>query len=292
TNLAARAGDTASSAILLPLRDPALSAQAALDRAESELRKLRKAGGGRLQLDAGAASPPPPPAANGRASPLPTERMRLQIKPLHDIDRNPQPLHDASIHLSEVDGLEPPLSSLLSEVVAKGLATQLDLWEMHAAVEHLRALPEGARGVEIAMRLSTASRESAMLVPVVRNALAALPKDRGFRLVFEVQESWLVDHNAIAVEMVEGLRGLGCGVMLGDFGGTDNPRNVAWASWFDYARISNRRHEHLAGRGDARSAAEKLVRTAASRGARIIAGRVPGKALRSQLGEWGVALFE
>lgn len=290
--LADRKEGLAASAALLPLRNQTLLAQDALDHVEDQLRQLRKHGGNRLGLASSTAAPAKATAPATRSSPLPTKRMRLQVTPLNDLDGNPQPLHDASIHLSEVDGLEPPLSSLLSEVVTKGLATQLDLWEMHAAVEHLRALPEGARGIEIAMRLSTASRESTMLVPVVRNALAALPEDRGFRLVFEVQESWLVDHNAVAVEMVEGLRSLGCGVMLGDFGGTDNPRSVAWASWFDYARISNRRHEHLAGRGDTRSAAEKLIRTATSRGARIIAGRVPDKVLRGQLGEWGVTLFE
>lgn len=287
TRLRSRAPVSAH-AVLLPLRGSPMTASEALRRVGDAMQALRREGKARFRLlSAEPAKRPEPP----RSTLLPTPRMRLQVRPLVDAEGKPQALHDASIHLAEVDGIEPPLSGLIATVVENGLATQLDLWEMHAAVDHLCALPETTRGLEISMRLSTASRESAMLVPVVRGALAKLPQGRGFRLVFEVQESWLVDHNAIAVEMVEGLRGLGCGVMLGDFGGTDNPRNVAWASWFDFARLSERRLKDFEAGGDAATAADKLTRTAASRGARIIAGNCR-KRTKARLAECGVALFE
>lgn len=277
-------------AVGLPLQSGIVSARDALARCEAALAEARQSGGNCQQVVVAAVTAPVPPAAP-MPSALPVERMRLQVKPLEDAAGTALPLHDCCIVLQGDDGSRQPIADLMAEVVANGLATQLDVWEMNAAAAELVALPDAIRGIEIAMRLSTASRKSVMLVPVVRSVVSKLPPDRGFRLVFEVAESWLVNQNAAAVEMVEALRGLGCGVMLGDFGGTDNPRNLAWASWFDYARLSQRCIEQLTDSDESRQRVEKLLRTASSRSARIIA-RAKNRKSRATLSEWGVTLFE
>lgn len=291
-----RAEDTlaspACSAIAMALAGSALMARDVLAHCASALVNLRAAGGDRQRmLTVKPVTETVETIDHDSAGALPERHMRLHVRPLEDAGGTPQMLRDAQIEWQDDNGTLKPSTELFARVIANGLATQLDVWEMHAAASELLALPESIRGVEIAMRLSTASRESVMLVPVVRSVVAKLPPDRGFRLVFEVAESWLVNQNAAAVEMVEALRGLGCGVMLGDFGGTDNPRNLAWASWFDYARLSQRCIDQLTDTDESRQRVEKLLRAASSRGARIIA-RAKNRKLRGTLSEWGVALFE
>jgi DNA-binding response OmpR family regulator/EAL domain-containing protein (putative c-di-GMP-specific phosphodiesterase class I) len=279
-----------ASAVLLPLSPTNGSVNEVLARVEHAERAASRAGGNQYLV----IERPPPQELDlqptGRG--LPIDQLALHLQPIVDEQGAEQHIYDVLVRLRDPSGALLPARMFLPELAAMGLAAQLDLWVMGAAVEHLATMPKVGRGIELAVRLSTTSLDSALLVPDVRAIISAISNCSGNRLVFQIDEEWLALHEVAGIELVVALHDLGCGAMLCNFGGTEHPLSKAWAGWFDYAKISQRRLENIVSEADERRAVEEMIRDAAIRGALIIACQIDSEQTMSTLRSWGVRLFE
>ena len=279
-----------ASAVLLPLLPTSGSVSEVLARVEHAERAASAAGGNQYLV----IERPPlqelglQPTGRG----LPVDRLALHLQPIVDEQGAEQRIYDVLVRLRDASGALLPARMFLPELASMGLAAQLDLWVMGAAVEHLRTMPRAGRGIELAVRLSSTSLDSAMLLPDVGAIVSALANGSGNRLVFQIDEEWLALHAVAGIELVVALHDLGCGAMLCNFGGTEHPLSTTWAGWFDYAKVSQPRLENIASKAGERRAVEEMIREAAVRGALIIACQIESEQTMSTLRGWGVRLFE
>lgn len=242
------------------------------------------------------AIPPSPAASAARpasvfaSKALPFERLALLVQPVCDADGQVQRLHDVLVRQREADGRLSPVPEL-SHSETQAIGAQLDLWVMRTAVQHMAAMPPHDRGIELAVRLSEASLDNPLLVPVVKAQLAGIPTGSADRLVLQIDERWLAVHEQAGIDAVAKLRDLGCGLMLGYFGETGHPRSAAWAAWFDYAKLAPARVDDLARATTRRETLEKQIRSAAERGGRVVAWPGKGRKGKQLLVDWGVRLF-
>ncbi|HEX5756326.1 MAG TPA: EAL domain-containing protein [Arenimonas sp.] len=269
---------------LQPLRPGSGSHAAAAQRLESTALAAQ------LAVSPSPAAPAVRPASVFASKALPFERLALLVQPVCDENGKPQRLHDVLVRQREADGRLSPVPEL-SHSETKAIGAQLDLWVMRTAVQHMAAMPPHSRGIELAVRLSEASLDNPMLVPVVKAQLAGIPKGSPDRLVLQIDERWLAVHEQAGIEAVATLRDLGCELMLGYFGETGHPRSAAWAAWFDYAKLAPSRVDDLARASARRETLEKQIRSAAERGGRVVAWPGKGRKAKQLLVDWGVRLF-
>ena len=285
-----------TSAVLLPLSPESGSVIEVLARVEQAKREARGAGGNKYLVIEEAGSrrqlQPGEPGAESTDNRLQADRLALHLQPIVDEHRVQQHLFDVLVRRRDSAGRLLAASAFLPELDSIGLAHQLDRWVMATAVEYLTTVLHRGKGIEMAVRLSATSLEDVTLLDHIRTIVSAIPKGSGNRLVFQIEEAWLALNESAGIEVAVALRDLDCGVMLWNFGGTEHPRNAAWASWVDYAKLSPRRLADITAGMEARNAVERMIREAQVRGARIIACQIEDEETMSTLCRWGVRLFQ
>ena len=279
-----------ASAVLLPLSTTSGSVSEVLARVEQAERSASAAGGNQYSVIEHAPAQEFGLQTTGRG--LPVRHLALHLQPIVDEKGNEQRVYDVLVRLRGSSGALLPARKFLPLLESMGLAAQLDLWVMGAAVEHLMAMPKAGRGIELALRLSTTSLDSATFLLDVGAIVSPIPHGSGNRLIFQIDEEWLALHPVAGIEIVVALHDLGCGAMLCNFGVTQHPLSTTWAGWFDYAKVSQLRLEKIASDADERHAVEAMIGEAAVRGALIIACQIESDQTMSTLRSWGVRLFE
>lgn len=279
-----------ASAVLLPLLASSGPVSEVLARVEQEQCAATAAGGNQYSVIEHAPVQDFGLQTTGRG--LPVRHLALHLQPIVDAKGNEQRVYDVLVRLRGSSGALLPARKFLPLLESMGLAAQLDLWVMGAAVEHLMAMPKAGRGIELAVRLSTTSLDSATFLPDVGAIISPIPRGSGNRLIFQIDEEWLALHPVAGIELVVALHDLGCGAMLCNFGGTQHRLSTTWAGWFDYAKVSQVRLEKIASDADERRAVEAMIGEAAVRGALIIACQIDSDQTMSTLRSWGVRLFE
>ncbi len=285
-----------TSAVVLPLSPGSGSVSEVLAKVERAEREARKAGGNRYVLIEEAGSQPKLKpgelGAESTDSRLQADLLALHLQPIVNERRVQQHIFDVLVRRRDSAGNLLAASAFLPELDSIGLAHDLDRWVLATAVGYMTTVFHRAKGIELAVRLSAASLEDVTLLAHVRTMVSAIDKGPGNRLVFQIDEAWLGANEAPGIEVAVALRDLGCGVMLSNFGGTEHPRNTAWATWFDYAKLSPRRLADITAGKEARNAVERMIREAQVRGARIIACQIEDEETMSTLCRWGVRLFQ
>jgi EAL domain-containing protein (putative c-di-GMP-specific phosphodiesterase class I) len=98
-----------------------------------------------------------------------------------------------------------------------GLMVELDLWVISRAIEELQRARLDGVSHRLNINLSAHSVETPAILDAVREHLIRSGVDAGC-LIFEITETTAITKLSQAVELLDGLKALGCSTALDDFG--------------------------------------------------------------------------
>jgi diguanylate cyclase (GGDEF)-like protein/PAS domain S-box-containing protein len=125
--------------------------------------------------------------------------------------------YEALIRMYDKDGALISPAGFLPAAERFGLMVELDRWVIRHAIAALRSLQQRQPGLMLNINLSAPSVETPGILDTVREELA-LSGVAACSLVFEITETTAITKLAQAVELLEGLKALGCATALDDFG--------------------------------------------------------------------------
>ncbi len=125
--------------------------------------------------------------------------------------------HEVLLRMRGVDGELITPAGFLPAAERFGLMVELDLWVIEHAILALREARVQRRDIKLNINLSAPSVETLTILDAVRDLLARYEVDARC-LVFEITETTAITKLAHAVELLDGLKALGCSTALDDFG--------------------------------------------------------------------------
>lgn len=201
---------------------------------------------------------------------------------------------DSGVHSYEVlirmngsDGELISPAGFLPAAERFGLMVELDRWVIRHAIRALRAMQQKRPELALNINLSAPSMETPDILDTVREQLQEHAVDARC-LVFEITETTAITKLSQAVEVLDGLKALGCGTALDDFGTGYSSFAYLKELPVDYVKIDGSFVQNL----DRDRLNQVMVRSmhdvAHAMGKRSVAEFVETEAVRQLLNEIGV----
>lgn len=211
-------------------------------------------------------------------------RFELYAQPIVEIATGRVDRHELLLRLrDEHDELVAP-EAFIPTAERFGLIGAIDRWVVHQAIEQLALRPK--RTNIYMVNLSAISIGDPQMLPLIAAELDRTRIDPT-RLVFEVTETAAITDMDTASEFMHGLRRIGCGSALDDFGSGFGSFVYLKHLPVDYLKIDREFVGHLPGSTQDRALVKAIIDVARSLGQRTIAEYVGSRATLSVLREQG-----
>jgi EAL domain-containing protein (putative c-di-GMP-specific phosphodiesterase class I) len=213
------------------------------------------------------------------------DRFVLHAQPIVDLATGRRVQHELLIRMTDERGGVIDPAAFLPVAEQHGLIGEIDRWVVR------RALGMAARGAPVELNLSAESIGDPELCSFVERELAESGADPTL-VVFEVTETALLRHEAVAERFLHAVRDLGCGVALDDFGTGYGGFTYLKRLPVDFLKIDVEFVRELPRDQASRHLVEAVVSLARAFGVRTIAEGVEDERTLRLLTELGVDLAQ
>lgn len=149
---------------------------------------------------------------------LTEDRFCLYYQEIHPLrDRGAPRLHEILVRLVDENGAHVDPGDFIPVAEDHDLAPLLDRWVVREVLRRLASHDNALSGSAVSINLSGHSLNDESFVDDLASYLKASPVPAD-RLYFEITETAAVAHLARALELITGLKDMGCRFILDDFG--------------------------------------------------------------------------
>jgi EAL domain-containing protein (putative c-di-GMP-specific phosphodiesterase class I) len=216
---------------------------------------------------------------------LALERFELYSQPIVEIASGRVDRYELLLRLREEDGRIVLPGAFVGVAERFGLIGEIDRWVVRRAVAALAAQPRGA-SCGYMVNLSGVSIGDPQLLPLIAAEIERGGIDPA-RLVFEVTETAAITDIQTASEFMHGLRRIGCGSALDDFGSGFGSFVYLKHLPVDYLKIDGEFVRNLPGTAQDRALVKAIIDVAHSLGKRTVPECVGSQAALAVLREYG-----
>ena len=148
---------------------------------------------------------------------LENDQFLLLYQPHFNLRKNRTEGYEALLRMEDRNGQLIAPGEFLAYAERYGLSSSIDFMVMRKAARRIAPLAHQEAGVWVSVNLSTQTLHDEQLISQVESTLRELP-DSAAKLRFEISETTVLQNLSQAREVCIRLAGLGCDVILDDFG--------------------------------------------------------------------------
>jgi DNA-binding response OmpR family regulator/EAL domain-containing protein (putative c-di-GMP-specific phosphodiesterase class I)/HPt (histidine-containing phosphotransfer) domain-containing protein len=186
------------------------------------------------------------------------------------------------------DGEPIAAGQFLSRITQPGRRLELDRWVLQQAVSAIAANSETREQATLFIHLAEETLQQSTFFSFAANVLRSSRLRGEERLVFMLEENWILNHFHQAREITKALRDIHCGICVTRAGENEQILTMVEDLALNYLRLSPK----LTSEGANPKLLERLITTATGRGIKVIATQIENSHNLSSLWMQGVRLFE
>lgn len=190
--------------------------------------------------------------------------------------------------LRSEDGEPIPASQFLSRINQPGKRLELDRWVLQQAVSAIAANSATREQATLFIHLAEETLQQSSFFSFAANVLRSSRLRGEERLVFMLEENWILDHFHQAREITNALRDIRCGICVTRAGENEQILTMLDDLALNYMRLSPR----LTSDGNNPKLLQRLITAATGRNIKVIATHIENSHNLSNLWMQGVRLFE
>jgi multidomain signaling protein FimX len=257
-------GSLACGAVLAD--DTESSAQELLDRCHQALAEARASGGGcyRFRMPPGIQQSDPEADMIWKArveTSLQQNSLKLLYQPIVSLQGDDSPRYDVLVRLEADGGETYEPNEFLPAAERSGVAAPLDRWIIQHAVVALSQQLQRDPRTTFFVRLSRGSLDAQAVVTWLREFLERSQVPAG-SVVVEFKEATILTQLDSAVSTAQGLKALGVGLCIGDFGNGLDPFKILGQVDAGYIKLDGGYVSRLANDHSAQDSVRQLTETA------------------------------
>lgn len=220
---------------------------------------------------------------------LPREKLALSYQPVVNLTNNDINHYDVLVRWRREDGELISAAKFLHRIENPKLLVELDRWILQSAVNAMMADSSTRESATLFLHLSTHTLQQTLFFSFATNLMRNTRLRGNRRIVFILEESWVIAELSTARTLVKALRDVQCGVCLSRAGETPNTPHVLDDIQFDYIRLSPLVTGQLA---EHQENIAQIVAVAQTQGTQVIATQVEDARHLAALWQLGVTLFQ
>jgi EAL domain-containing protein (putative c-di-GMP-specific phosphodiesterase class I) len=186
------------------------------------------------------------------------------------------------------DGEPIPAGQFLSRLIQPGKRLELDRWVLQQAVSAITDNSATREQATLFIHLAEETLQQSAFFSFAANVLRSSRLRGDGRLVFVLEESWIINHFHQAGEIIKALRDIRCGVCITRAGENDRILMLLNDLPINYVRLSPK----LTGEGTNPTLMKQVISLATEKGMQVIATQIENSRNLSSLWMQGVRLFE
>lgn len=186
------------------------------------------------------------------------------------------------------DGEPIAASQFLSRLTQPGRRLELDRWVLQQAVSAIAENSETREQATLFIHLAEETLQQSSFFSFAANVLRSSRLRGEERLVFMLEENWILNHFHQAREITKALRDIRCGICVTRAGENEQMLTMMDDLALNYLRLSPK----ITGDGANPKLLERLIAAATGRGIKVIATQIENSHNLSSLWMQGVRLFE
>ncbi|HSC67044.1 MAG TPA: EAL domain-containing protein [Cellvibrio sp.] len=186
------------------------------------------------------------------------------------------------------DGEFIPAGQFLGRITQPGRRLELDRWVLQQAVEAIADNSATREQATLFIHLAEETLQQSAFFSFAANVLRSSRLRGDGRLVFMLEESWVINHFHQAREIIKALNNIRCGVCITRAGESEQLLALLDEIEINYLRLS----PQLTSEGTNPKLMEQLIRAATRKGVQVIATQIENSRNLSSLWMQGVRLFE
>ncbi|MEN0039179.1 MAG: EAL domain-containing protein [Cellvibrio sp.] len=190
--------------------------------------------------------------------------------------------------LSNEDGQPIPAGQFLSRLTQPGKRLELDRWVLQQAVSSIADNSATREQATLFIHLAEETLQQSAFFSFAANVLRSSRLRGDGRLVFVLEENWVINHFHQAGEIIKALRDIRCGVCITRAGENDQIVMLLNDLPINYVRLSPK----LTGEGTNPALMKQVISLATEKGIQVIATQIENSRNLSTLWMQGVRLFE
>lgn len=186
------------------------------------------------------------------------------------------------------DGEPIAAGQFLNRITQPGRRLELDRWVLQQAVSAIAENSETREQATLFIHLAEETLQQSSFFSFAANVLRSSRLRGEERLVFMLEESWILNHFHQAREIAKALRDIRCGICVTRAGENEQILTMVDDLALNYLRLSPK----LTSEGANPKLLERLIAAATGRGIKVIATQIENSHNLSSLWMQGVRLFE
>lgn len=220
---------------------------------------------------------------------LPLDKLALSYQPVVNLENNDINHYDVLVRWRREDGELISAANFLHHIENPKLLVELDRWILQSAVNAMMADSSTRESATLFLHLSAHTLQQKLFFSFATNLMRNTRLRGNRRIVFILEESWVIAEASAARTLVKALQDAQCGVCLARAGESPEALHLLDDLVFDYIRLSTGLTGELA-KHEERIA--QLVAAARTQESRVIATHVEDARHLAALWQLGVTLFQ
>jgi DNA-binding response OmpR family regulator/EAL domain-containing protein (putative c-di-GMP-specific phosphodiesterase class I) len=220
---------------------------------------------------------------------LPLDKLALSYQPVVNLENNDINHYDVLVRWRREDGELISAANFLHRIENPKLLVELDRWILQSAVNAMMADSSTRESATLFLHLSAHTLQQKLFFSFATNLMRNTRLRGNRRIVFILEESWVIAEASAARTLVKALQDAQCGVCLSRAGESPEALHLLDDLVFDYIRLSTGLTGELA-KHEERIA--QLVAAARTQESRVIATHVEDARHLAALWQLGVTLFQ
>lgn len=214
--------------------------------------------------------------------------MTLALQPIITLEDAQIKYFSVHTRLQGAQGESIAAGALLNHISQSGKRLELDRWVLQQAVGAIAANTPARAQVTLFIQPAEDSLRKRNFLVLIANQLRSSQLWGEERLVFMLEESWVLNHFPQTREIGKALRDIHCGIGVNRAGEDERLLTMMEDLALNYLRLSPK----LTGDGTNPKLLERLIAAATGRGIKVIATEIENSHNLSSLWMQGVRLFE
>ena len=220
---------------------------------------------------------------------LPLDKLALSYQPVMNIENNSINHYDVLVRWRREDGELISAANFLHCIDNPKLLVELDRWILQSAVNAMMADSSTRESATLFLHLSAHTLQQKLFFSFAANLMRNTRLRGNRRIVFILEEAWVIAEASAARTLVKALQDAQCGVCLSRAGESPEVLHLLDDLMFDYVRLSPGLTGKLA---EHQESVAQVVAMAQTQGSRVIATHIEDARHLAALWQLGVTLFQ
>lgn len=212
----------------------------------------------------------------------------LVFQPIIGIGEKTHELYEVLLRMLSKEGDLLMPGDFLPIAEQHGRMQEIDRWVIENAISTLSNDFHARQWSNIFIKLSKHSLMDNLMLTWISNCLNGSKVKGGQRIFFELSEKMVVDNVHACKKFVEGIKSMGCGVVLDHFGSTQYTLLALEEIPFNFVKIQSISINEISTDMEVRDRYERLIRLATDKCEDVIVGAVEKPENLSMIWNWGV----